>query len=75
MADDTGKIELTLPASSNVSVNALSKSGEVESDFTGSGIQQANDDNMGRLSGQIGSGGPEIRIATSYGTIELHKAN
>ena len=74
ITDDTGEIKVTLPANSNVLVNAMSKSGEVESDFGGSGIQQANDDNMGRLNGQIGGGGPPMHIVTSYGTIELRKA-
>jgi DUF4097 and DUF4098 domain-containing protein YvlB len=75
ITDDTGEIKVTLPANSNVLVNAMSKSGEVQSDFGGSAIQQANDDNMGRLNGQIGSGGPPMHIVTSYGTIELRKAH
>lgn len=73
VADDSGEVDLTLPGHSNFEISAVSRGGDVSSDFEGPSLQQTNDDNVGKLSGKVGSGGPKIQIATSYGTIALKK--
>lgn len=78
IANDAGEVELTLPANSSFAVSAVSRSGEVESDFEKPLLQRENEEETGRLSGQFGGRtetlGPKITIATSYGTIRLRKA-
>jgi DUF4097 and DUF4098 domain-containing protein YvlB len=75
IADDSGDIDLTLPSDSNFFLSAISRSGEVDSDFGGSALTPVNDESMQQLSGQFGSGGPKISIANTYGTIQLSKSN
>lgn len=72
--DDSGEVELTLPANSSFEISALSRGGEVNSDFEAPSLQLTNDDNVGKLNGKVGSHGPKITIVTSYGTISLHKS-
>jgi DUF4097 and DUF4098 domain-containing protein YvlB len=78
IADDAGAVELTLPANSRFAVSAVSRFGEVESDFDDVSLQGAPEESKGRLSGQFGdqrgTPGPKITIATSYGTIRLRKS-
>jgi hypothetical protein len=38
-------------------------------------LQPADENGTGRLSGKVGSAGPKISIATSYGTIYLRKTS
>jgi DUF4097 and DUF4098 domain-containing protein YvlB len=75
IANGTGEVDLTLPAKSNFEISAISRSGEVQSDFEAPGLQPADENGTGRLNGKIGSAGPNISIATSYGTIYLRKSS
>ncbi|MGO9591276.1 MAG: DUF4097 family beta strand repeat-containing protein [Candidatus Acidiferrales bacterium] len=75
IADDSGDIDLALPSDSNFFLSAISRSGEVDSDFGSSALRPVNDENMQQLTGQFGSGGPKISIANTYGTIQLSKSN
>jgi DUF4097 and DUF4098 domain-containing protein YvlB len=75
IANGTGEVDLTLPAKSNFEISAISRSGEIQSDFEAPGLQPADENGTGRLSGKIGSAGPKISIATSYGTIYLRKSS
>ncbi|MFZ3215102.1 MAG: DUF4097 family beta strand repeat-containing protein [Candidatus Acidiferrales bacterium] len=75
IANESGGVDLTLPSKSNFEISAISRSGDVQSDFEGSGLKPATDSETGRLSGRIGSLGPQIDIATSYGTIYLRKSS
>jgi DUF4097 and DUF4098 domain-containing protein YvlB len=75
IADDSGDVDLTLPSNSNFFLSAISRSGEVNSDFGGSALKPVNDEDMQQLAGQFGSGGPKISIASTYGTIQLSKSN
>jgi DUF4097 and DUF4098 domain-containing protein YvlB len=75
IADDSGDVELTLPSNSNFFLSAISRSGEVESDFEGATLKPVNDEDMQQLTGQFGAPGPRISIATTYGTIQLHKSH
>ncbi len=75
IADESGEVDLTLPGNSNFQIAATSKSGEVQSDFDSPSLRIDNSDSGGRLEGTVGTGGPAINIATSYGTIYLHKSS
>jgi hypothetical protein len=75
IANGTGEVDLTLPAKSSFEISAISRSGEIQSDFEAPGLQPEDDNGTGRLSGRVGSGGPKIQIATSYGTIYLRKSS
>ncbi|HXW61839.1 MAG TPA: DUF4097 family beta strand repeat-containing protein [Candidatus Acidoferrales bacterium] len=74
VSNDSGDAEVTLPSSSSFRVSAISKSGEVKSDFDSPLLNTSNEDDRGQITGQIGTAGPMITIVTSYGTIELNKA-
>lgn len=76
ITDDTGDVDVTLPAESKFQVEAVSRSGDVESDFANEGLNVSNTGASGQITGTVGeSGGPTIRIATTYGTIHLRKTS
>jgi DUF4097 and DUF4098 domain-containing protein YvlB len=70
-----GEVGLTLPAGSTFEISAVSRSGEVDSEFEDPGLRLVNDANVGRLNGKIGAGGPKIAIVTTYGTISIRKSS
>lgn len=73
--DESGGVSMTLPASSGFEISAVSKSGEVDSEFQDPSLQLVNDASVGRLNGKVGGGGPKITVVTSYGTISIHKSS
>lgn len=75
IANESGEVDLTLPSESKFQISAVSSSGEVQSDFDDSALKLDNENGMGRLNGSVGSQGPKISIATSYGTIYLRKSS
>lgn len=75
IANDSGEVDLTLPAKSAFEISAVSRSGEIESDFEDPALQPVNDNGTGRLNGKFGSRGPKINIATTYGTIYLRQSS
>lgn len=76
IVDDSGDIDLTLPSTSNFFLSAISRGGEVNSDFSGPALRPVNNEEMQQLAGQFGSGGgPRISVATTYGTIHLSKSH
>lgn len=66
-----GEIELALPEKSNFRIDASSRHGEVESDFTGPGLKVNQEAESPSITGSHGQGGPAIRLTNSYGTISL----
>jgi DUF4097 and DUF4098 domain-containing protein YvlB len=79
VTNDTGGVELRLPARSSFQISAFSRSGQVESEFEDPSLKTTDESEDGRLNGQFGgksgSPGPKITITTSYGTIALHKSS
>jgi DUF4097 and DUF4098 domain-containing protein YvlB len=75
IANGTGEVDLTLPAKSSFEISAISRSGEIQSDFEAPSLRLADESGTGRLSGKVGSSGPKIQIVTSYGTIYLRKSS
>jgi hypothetical protein len=66
-----GSVDVTLPASAEFSVRAATTNGGIHTDFpvTVQGSFSAKD-----LSGTVGAGGRELRVATTNGGIELKKS-
>jgi len=75
IANGTGEVDLTLPAKSNFEISAISRSGEVQSDFEAPSLKPADNNGSGSLTGKVGVAGPKISIVTSYGTIYLRKSS
>lgn len=76
ITNDAGDINVTLPSGSNFQVAAISRSGDVQSDFSDDQLNVWNSDGSGQMTGRVGaSGGPRITIATTYGTIRLRKGD
>jgi DUF4097 and DUF4098 domain-containing protein YvlB len=74
ITDDAGDVDVALPARSSFEVDAISRGGDVDSDFSGAQLNVSNTDASGQVAGRVGSGGPKITIATTYGTIHLRKS-
>jgi len=73
LTNDSGGVDLTLPENSGFEITASSRSGEIDNDFEDPGLQEADQNGDHSLLGKHGTHGPKIHIATSYGTISLHK--
>ena len=75
IANGTGEVDMTLPAKSTFEISAISRSGDIQSDFEAPSLKPADDNGTGRLTGKVGASGPKISIVTSYGTIYLRKSS
>lgn len=78
ITNETGEVDVTLPGRSAFQIFALSRSGEVASEFQDPSLKTTGEEKDGRLDGQFGTNSqapaPRITITTSYGTISLHKS-
>jgi hypothetical protein len=68
-----GEVQLTLPPNSNFEIEAYSRHGEVECDFTGPGLKVVKEGDSPSITGVVGKGGPKIRIDTEYGAIRIYR--
>jgi DUF4097 and DUF4098 domain-containing protein YvlB len=75
ITNDSGGVDLTLPARSAFEISAVTRGGEVQSEFEDSSLKTVNDSESGRLTGRVGLRGPKINIVTSYGTINLRRSS
>ena len=75
ITNDSGSVDITLPAESSFEVSAVSRSGDVESDFGDSSLRTGDQGDTEQFHGKFGEkpGAPRITVATSYGTIRLRK--
>jgi putative adhesin len=64
-----GEITLSLPASSNFQVDAVSHNGGVSCDFPGLNVSKGPP--MPTIKGSYGNNGPMIRLSSTYGGIHL----
>jgi hypothetical protein len=69
-----GPVELTLPASAGFQIEATSRHGEVDCDFSGPELRVVKEGNTPSITGSYGKGGPMIRISTDYGAIRILRA-
>ncbi|MGH7751521.1 MAG: DUF4097 family beta strand repeat-containing protein, partial [Gemmatimonadales bacterium] len=69
-------IELYLPENSGFEISASARDGEIESDFTGSGLTwQREERGSQALNGTYGTRRASIQLSTTYGTIHLRRAS
>ncbi len=66
-----GDVTLVLPASSAFSIDARTRFASVSSDFPE--LTQREDRDRNTMTGQVGSGGPDIRIDNRNGSIRIEK--
>ena len=66
-----GEINISLPEKGGFQVDAESDGGEIQSDF---GVSINNDRNNATATGTVGKGGPQIRLKTNRGTIQIHRS-
>jgi DUF4097 and DUF4098 domain-containing protein YvlB len=66
-----GDVTLGLPAASAFSIDARTRFSNVSSDF--SELTERNDHERNTITGQVGTGGPEIRIDNRNGSIHIEK--
>lgn len=64
-----GDITLSLPAASNFQIDAVSRNGDVSTDFPQ--LNVTHEQNMPAIRGAHGTGGPVIRLSSTYGTIRV----
>ena len=64
-----GSVHLVLPGNVNASIEASTVNGNVDTDFAVSVLRNRT------LRGQIGSGGPSLRVQTVNGAIEIRRAS
>lgn len=66
-----GAIELTLPAASSFQIEASSRGGEVECDFSDPSLKVGREGQNASIAGVYGKGGPLIHLSTEYGAIRV----
>lgn len=66
-----GEITLTLPPASNFQIDAKSRQGEVDCDFTGPGLKVIKEGDSPSITGSVGKGGTTIRLNTEYGAVRV----
>lgn len=68
-----GSVELTIPSDSKAEIEASTMSGGIDNDF---GLHVNHHSFVGHdLRGELGSGGPRIRVSNVNGRIEIRHAN
>jgi len=75
LTDESGAIELALPAKSSFEISAYSRSGEIDNDLNESALKTTQQSGDSKLEGQVGVKGPKITLNTSYGAIRLKRSN
>jgi hypothetical protein len=75
LTNDSGAIELAVPAKSAFEISAFSRSGEIENELNDSGLKVTQDKGDSRLDGKLGAKGPKITLNTSYGPIRLRRSD
>lgn len=71
LGNDSGAIELALPAKSAFDISATSRGGDIENELDPSALKVTREGNNSTLQGKTGVKGPKITLNTSYGAIRL----
>ncbi len=72
--NDSGGIDLALPAKSSFEISAASRSGEIDTEFDDASLNRETSGETKKLDGKVGSRGPKITLDTTYGTINVRKS-
>lgn len=71
ISGEFGDVVLNLPADAAFRIDAKTRSGDITSEFDGPAVSSSRREQS--LSGQVGTGGPQITIETSNGDIRIGK--
>jgi DUF4097 and DUF4098 domain-containing protein YvlB len=66
-----GEISISLPEKPGFQMDAESDSGEIQSDF---GLSINNQSSNATATGTVGKGGPQVKLKTDRGTIQIRKS-
>lgn len=69
--NSNGNVKLTLPADADFSIQATADDGEIHTDFK---LPTQNNNDRTTVSGEVGGGGPQIKITAEKGDITIKKA-
>ncbi len=69
--NDSGAIELALPAKSAFEISALSRGGDIDNELDPAALKVTRQGSDSKLEGKAGGKGPKITLNTSYGAIRL----
>lgn len=70
ISNSAGEINISLPEQAGFQVDAQSTGGEIQSDFQ---LSINNGAGIATASGVVGKGGPQVRLKTNRGTIQIKK--
>jgi putative adhesin/cell wall-active antibiotic response 4TMS protein YvqF len=70
ISNTAGEINVGLPDKVGFQIDAQSQNGEIQSDFS---LNVNNSSRNATATGIVGKGGPEVRLRTNRGTIQIHK--
>jgi putative adhesin/cell wall-active antibiotic response 4TMS protein YvqF len=73
LSNRNSDVQIYLPDKASFQLDAHSRGGEIESDFSALKIENGND--QATASGTIGAGGPHLVITNEHGGIELRKGS
>ena len=71
LSNESGSVELALPERASFEIAAASRSGEIQNEFSDSGLKTTKESGDFQLQGKVGDHGPKITLNTSYGPIRL----
>jgi DUF4097 and DUF4098 domain-containing protein YvlB len=71
--NESGSLELILPAGAEFEISASARNGDIENGFAGPELKSTQDHSTSTLEGKIGARGPRITLRTTYGSISLRK--
>jgi len=69
--DNKGDVEIAIPPSTGVKVEARVRNGDIQTDFNE--LKVTTGENQASANGSIGSNGPKLAINSENGTIEIRK--
>jgi hypothetical protein len=69
--NEHGSVDLGLPEHGGFVLDAQTRNGDLENDF---GLEPESQGDTHRLSGTVGSGGPQVRVTTTDGDVTIRKA-
>jgi len=75
LTDESGAVELALPAKATFEISAASRSGEIQNDLGNSGLKATQQGGDSKMEGKVGAHGPKITLSTSYGPIRLKQSD
>jgi len=70
ISNHDGSVDVGLPTDAVFTLSAQTRDGDIENDF---GLKSERSDDQHMLTGQVGQGGPLVKIVTGEGDVTIHK--